>query len=555
MKKITLLMTLVFSSSLMFAQVLSEDFEAGLTLPTGWTINDIAGGGDVWAFATGGEAVGYAPPNTLYYDDGLLVGNYALLDSDGFGNNAIAEETALESPAFDVSGASNVILSFNHFFTAGYGGQGFVEVFNGTTWVQVASYTGASQTDSSFGLEEIVVSTELSGVSNAQVRFRWVGDYAWGWAVDNVSVSAPTCIDPAGFVLGPNGITTTSVDIAWTDANGAGTVFDIEWGLDGFTPGSGTMVNDLTATNYDFTGLMPDTVYDFYITANCTGGNGDSAQVGPIGFATAFDCSTYGLPYSEDWSNLNAYFSCYTIEDTNVDGLSWTFNDVNDLNGDMTVDNIVNIFPQAANVAKDDWLFTPAISGTLGGEYTVTVTYNAVDFQGTANESFDLVITDTPSSAATTQSVIGSYNSITQAGVFGDTGGNDLITQAYTSTATYIPTADGDFHVAIHANTPAAGSDVFFFLTIEVTETLSIDDFEQNTFTHNYDKVSETLNIESSNIAMTNVEIYSLLGQNVISRPLSSTSESIDVSSLNDGVYLAKINIDDNFKTIKFVKN
>jgi bifunctional DNase/RNase len=54
---------------------------------------------------------------------------------------------------------------------------------------------------------------------------------------------------------------------------------------------------------------------------------------------------------------------------------------------------------------------------------------------------------------------------------------------------------------------------------------------------------------------MTNIEVYSILGQKVIFRPLSNTSESINVSSLNDGVYLAKVFIGGNFKTIKFVKN
>ncbi|MBV7269267.1 T9SS type A sorting domain-containing protein [Winogradskyella sp. WHY3] len=90
---------------------------------------------------------------------------------------------------------------------------------------------------------------------------------------------------------------------------------------------------------------------------------------------------------------------------------------------------------------------------------------------------------------------------------------------------------------------------------IGIDVTLSINEFEQNVFTHNYDKVSKTLNLESSNSEMTNVEVYSLLGQSVVSKPLSNTSESIDVSSLNDGVYLAKVSINGNSKTIKFVKN
>jgi hypothetical protein len=552
MKKITLLMALVFSSSLMFGQVLSEDFEGGLSLPAGWTNNEIAPGGGVWGFASGGEAVGYNPPNTIYYDDGLLFGNYALFDSDGLGPDGNAEEAALESPSFDVSGATNVILSFNHFFTAGYGGQGFVEVFDGTSWVQVASYSGADQAASSFGLEEINVSTEIGGVANAQVRFRWVGDYSWGWAVDNIEVNAPTCIDPSGFVIGPNGVSTTTFDIEWTDSNGGGTVFDIEWGVVGFLPGLGNMVNDLAATNYEFTGLMPDTNYEFYITANCTGGNGDSNQIGPIGFSTNYDCSLYDLPFSEDFSNQNAFSSCYDIEDTNADNTSWGYNNGNDFDGDTVNDPVALIFPPNPTVAKDDWLFLPiAINGVANGDYDVTIVYNVFDNPVAGSESFDIVALDSPSSAATMQTVFGSYSGITQAGA----GVEDLLPNAYTSTATYTPAADGTFYIGIHATTPVSTSAIITIFSIDVNETLGLNDFENNDFSHSYSKNLETLTLESSNLEMTNIEIYSILGQNVISKPLSSTREVIDVASLNDGVYLAKVFADGGSKTIKFVKN
>ncbi|WP_431110444.1 T9SS type A sorting domain-containing protein [Winogradskyella poriferorum] len=547
MKKITLLIALVFSSGLMFGQVLSEDFEGGLALPAGWTINDIAGGGDIWAFATGGEAVGYTSPNSIYYDNGLF-GNYALFDSDGIGNNGIAEEAALESPAFNVSTASIVILDFHHGFTAGYGGQGIVEVYNGSSWLQVASYSAAAD----FGAVQIDVSTELAGVANAQVRFRWVGDYSWGWAVDNIVVSAPSCADPNSFVLGPNGITTTSVDIAWTDPNGGGTVFDIEYGVTGFLPGLGTMVNDLAATSYEFTSLAPDTDYEFYITANCSGGNGDSNQIGPIGFTTAYDCSTYGLPYSEDFANQNAFTSCYSIEDANADTTSWGYNNGNDFDGDTVNDPVALIFPPDPTVAKDDWLFLPmAINGVANADYDVTVVYNVFNNPVTGSESFDIVVLDSPSSAATTQTVVGTYSGITQAGA----GVEDLLPNAYTSTATYTPTADGTFYIGIHATTPQATSAILTLFSIDVNETLGLNDFESNDFTYSYSKDLETLTLESSNLEMTSIEIYSILGQNVISKPLSSTREVINIASLNDGVYLAKVYADGGSKTIKFVKN
>ena len=220
-----------------------------------------------------------------------------------------------------------------------------------------------------------------------------------------------------------------------------------------------------------------------------------------------------------------------------------------------TDDNFINVFPQSAGIAKDDWVFTPSFYGTAGTDYTISIKYNSVDVNATANESFNLVITDTPSSSATNQTTIGSYSGITQAGTYGDTSGNDLITQAYTSTASYTPNVDGDFHVAIHANTPAADSDVFFILEIVITETLSVDEFDLSTFKHFYNKDLKVLNLESSNQPLTNVEIFSITGQNVLQKNLSSTTGSIDVSQLSNGIYLAKVNIGGNMQTIKFVKH
>lgn len=86
-------------------------------------------------------------------------------------------------------------------------------------------------------------------------------------------------------------------------------------------------------------------------------------------------------------------------------------------------------------------------------------------------------------------------------------------------------------------------------------EDLSVKDFSNNAFTHSYNNTVKTLNLESSNMAMTSVEIYSILGQSVMTKSLNATSESIDVSSLTDGVYLAKVNINGNSKTVKFIKS
>lgn len=195
MKKITLLF-LLFTFSLSFGQVvLTEDFEAGLSLPAGWTNNDIEGSGNVWTFDNNPETpAGFTTPNTYMNDPAGLVGNYAIFNSDAYGGGP--ENAALESPVFDCSSFTSVKLSFNHFYLSGWGGLAYVEVYNGSNWVEVASYDDSVPDGYTLGAVLLDVSTELAGVSNAQVRFRWEGDYSWWWAVDNIVVQQPTVSAP-----------------------------------------------------------------------------------------------------------------------------------------------------------------------------------------------------------------------------------------------------------------------------------------------------------------------------------------------------------------------
>ncbi|MFC0602989.1 T9SS type A sorting domain-containing protein [Winogradskyella pulchriflava] len=542
MKKITLLILTLSLGYFTQAQYLTEGFESGTIPPAGWTHNQ-TNANETWTISTTNPNTGTNSAQVAY--DAAL---------------GLQDET-LTSPVIDLSSATNPQLVFYVNMSYYWGVTPFdnydaiVSVFDGTTTTQIWTEADLG-TFTSYEWYEITLDlSAYAGNSNVQLLFNYYGSDGASLDIDDILVEeAPTCNVPEGFTAGS--VTTTSFELNWTDINPGTPTWEIEWGANGFTQGGGTTVSGLTSPTYTFSPLTANTTYDFYIRTNCGGSEGDSQWVGPISFTSAYDCSTYGLPYSEDWASSNAYFSCYTTEDSNVDDESWSFNTgINDLDGDGTFDNFANVFPSGAGIAKDDWLFTPAISGTMGAEYSVTVIYNSVDVHGTANESFNLVIADTPSSTAVTQSTIGTYTGITQSGAYGDTGGNDLITQAYSSTATYTAPADGDFYVGIHANTSAANSDVFFVLGIQITETLSVNDFDRNNFTYNYNKDLEVLNIESSNSPFDGIEIYSLLGQQVISKSLSTSSESINVSSLNDGVYLAKVNIGGNSKTIKFVKN
>src|SRR5690606_26344811 len=69
----------------------------------------------------------------------------------------------------------------------------------------------------------------------------------------------------------PNGVSSSDITqnnatINWTTTG----TFDLEWGTAGFTQGTGTSQNEVTALNYQITGLNLGTTYDVYVRQTCT---------------------------------------------------------------------------------------------------------------------------------------------------------------------------------------------------------------------------------------------------------------------------------------------
>ncbi|WP_210114460.1 fibronectin type III domain-containing protein [Hymenobacter elongatus] len=100
-----------------------------------------------------------------------------------------------------------------------------------------------------------------------------------------ICVTPPaTCAAPAG--LSAATITLSSATLSWTVNTGSGP-FTVEYGPAGFTLGTaqGTVVT-ATAATLALTGLAANTKYEFYVTQNCGGTNGNSIRSGPAAFTT-----------------------------------------------------------------------------------------------------------------------------------------------------------------------------------------------------------------------------------------------------------------------------
>ena len=106
--------------------------------------------------------------------------------------------------------------------------------------------------------------------------------------VSNSTCAPPACLDPYGLTAS-NG-TSSTIDVSWTGGPNA-TTYNVEYGVTGYTQGSGTTTTASTAST-TITGLTAYTVYDIYVQADC-GANGTSTWAGPISYSTCPGAAPY----------------------------------------------------------------------------------------------------------------------------------------------------------------------------------------------------------------------------------------------------------------------
>lgn len=198
-KRLLLLGVVFCVSQISLAQTihLNETFStgSGTTPPSGWSQNKIAGAAasDNWNFSNpAGRTIGTPMSSPA-----------AIFDSDNMAT-FVNENVALESPAVNTTGYTNVKLKWNDFF-AGIYNTGFdgvyVEVYDGTSWNTVYSNTNQSYPGpSSVQSYDIDVSAYAANRTGVKVRFRFVGNYSWWWIVDNVQLYTPVIDVKATFV-------------------------------------------------------------------------------------------------------------------------------------------------------------------------------------------------------------------------------------------------------------------------------------------------------------------------------------------------------------------
>src|SRR5690606_11010474 len=132
----------------------------------------------------------------------------------------------------------------------------------------------------------------------------------WYYWLDDFRVELiPSCVEPSDLTV--SSITYESAELSWTST---GSLFDIEFGEQGFTPTGNPSpgLAGISGTTYTLTGLEPETNYQFYVRQDC--GDGDTSYwAGPFSFYTGYCLATStgtgnritGFATTDGYTNIN----------------------------------------------------------------------------------------------------------------------------------------------------------------------------------------------------------------------------------------------------------
>ena len=203
------------------------------------------------------------------------------------------------------TGLSSLSVSLKAYRATAGGANGSFSVGVITNPADLATYTPYA----TFQVDEVnewqSFNVSLAPVTATSGRIAIVADAASANEVyiDNVVVMlSGTCAAPSNLTI--TNVLSNSVTLSWVE-NGRANQWQIEYGPQGFTPGTGSTTTAATNNGYQLMGLSPNTAYDIYIRANCGGGFYSTPVSGNF-FTDCASITAADLPYGD---NFDSYAS------------------------------------------------------------------------------------------------------------------------------------------------------------------------------------------------------------------------------------------------------
>ncbi|CAM3955594.1 T9SS-dependent choice-of-anchor J family protein [Flavobacterium antarcticum] len=462
------------------------------------------------------------------------------------GNNYLrnlyaAENEYMWTPGFELTAGVSYDFSF---FMQGDGYTSWnVDVFQNT----IQSSVGATQlggTTSPGGPDATVVQPyqlisntivpATSGIYYFAVRVHDPSFSPYSIGFDDFRLEpTPTCVAPAAPTATDVTITTATMNwTATTPAPSGGYDYfytaDLVMTPNATTEPSGTVLAGVTTAS--LTGLVGSTTYKIYVRSIC--GTNDKSSWSYAGTFTS-SCINATLPYTIDFENaVVPNLPLCTYNQNMGTGANWKTSAAPGYGFDTKV-----LRYDYTGSAANTWFYTNTVTLTAGTNYSIAYQYGN-NISSTWSEKLRVSYGATANAAAMTTE-LADHPSIGQGTL-------------QSNSVTFTPPTTGDYVFGF--NVYSDEEQYYLFVdNIVIQEALGTTDFDNNTFTAYPNPVKDVLNVSfTQNIS--NVAVYNLLGQQVLSVNMNANKGQVDMSTLATGTYLVKVNSENGVKTIKVIK-
>jgi len=351
---------------------------------------------------------------------------------------------------------------------------------------------------------------------------------------DGVGCSAGTCAVP---------------DITSWSMTGDGAIFDgnnqdgvigyqIEYSTSTFTPGDGTAtVYEFDSFPHTLTGLESNTTYYFTIRSVCGDDNysdwTDNGNDGPDAWTTTICPSSSSLPYLNDFNDPDAWTNCQTFYDNDADGNYWYYVNYADIDGaGNNVAASASWTSATGALTPDNWVIMGPIDLTDHTDALLEWKVRGIDpawcqenysvYVGSSNNYNDLI----------NGSV--SYNETIANG--GDACGNTFADRSLDISAA----TGGLVYIGFrHHDT----TDVFVLNVDDVSvtsSTMSNEEFTLENIDYTFNQETNILRVTSEEL-LSNIQIYNMLGQQVLNQDLNDSSVVLNLYDLSSSIYIVNV--------------
>ena len=487
---------LMFTPFLSFGQF-NQGFEGGTTVPAGWTVLNGGDAAQTWKVTnfTGGEIGAHTGTNSMsiqyssaVHDDYLITPSITVAagvnDQISFWGRS-RDPLYPETISVKISTTTPVAASFTTTLAA-----------------TVAPPSGAYFVKYSYDLSAYVGQTIYVGFHSTTLD-KFVFDID-----DVVSSALPACLEPSNVLA--SAITPNSASVSWSST---ATSFVVEYGVAGFTPGTGTIVN-VTGTSTTLSPLNPNTEYVAYVKAVCSTTSESTSS--SIMFRTTQPPAPNDVCTTATPLTVGSNFASNAVTATTIGATTGT-----------------QIPSCSSSVANDVWfsLVVPA-----NGNVTIETA------EVTGSDNSDTIIAAYTGTCGSLVAITpGGCNDDNDDGLFstveltGLTPGATIYVGVWQYESIFGPAEPGQFQISAYS------------------DSLGTNDLDASKFSAYPNPVSDFLNVHYTD-GISDVAVFNVLGQQVLKKKVNATESQLDMSALNPGAYFVKIQSGSKSETIKVLK-